>query len=52
MTLFSERGWTVVINDNLVSGALGLMSFTIAILISASSTALIFARDEWGIMFT
>lgn len=52
MTLFSERGWTVVINDNLVSGALGLMSFTIALLISASSTVLISTRDEWGIFFT
>jgi hypothetical protein len=32
MTLFEHRGWTVVINDNLVSNALGLMGFIIAVL--------------------
>jgi Plasma-membrane choline transporter. len=32
MTLFEQRGWTVVINDNLVSNALGLMGFIIAVL--------------------
>lgn len=51
MTLFTERGWTVVINDNLVSGALGLMSFTIALL-SACTTSLIIVSDEVGVIFT
>eukprot|EP00557_Chaetoceros_sp_GSL56_P013551 CAMPEP_0176482992 /NCGR_PEP_ID=MMETSP0200_2-20121128/3684_1 /TAXON_ID=947934 /ORGANISM="Chaetoceros sp., Strain GSL56" /LENGTH=565 /DNA_ID=CAMNT_0017879371 /DNA_START=178 /DNA_END=1875 /DNA_ORIENTATION=+ len=32
MTLFGQRGWTVIINDNLVSNALALMGFIIAVL--------------------
>mmetsp|Transcript_5839 Transcript_5839/g.7446 ORF Transcript_5839/g.7446 Transcript_5839/m.7446 type:complete len:563 (+) Transcript_5839:118-1806(+) len=32
MTLFKQRGWTVIINDNLIRNALGLMSFVIALL--------------------
>lgn len=40
MTLFRERGWTVIINDNLISNALGLMCFVIALLNGLSVTFL------------
>eukprot|EP01083_Nonionella_stella_P084200 233031_1 len=32
MKLFKERGWTVIINDNLVNNALGLMCIAISLL--------------------
>merc|ERR1719223_234828 len=32
MTLFNQRGWTVVINDHLIRNALALVSITIALL--------------------
>ena len=32
MKLFNERGWTVIINDNLISHALFLMSLVIALM--------------------
>ncbi len=32
MTLFEQRGWTVIINDHLIGNALGLMSFIIALI--------------------
>jgi len=37
MTLFQERGWTVVINDNLVRNALSLLSLVIALLSGVTS---------------
>lgn len=46
MTLFKERGWTVVINDNLISNALGLMCFVIALL--SGLVPLAFIVDEEG----
>jgi hypothetical protein len=32
MTMFNQRGWTVVINDHLIRNALALVSITIALL--------------------
>ena len=32
MTLFNQRGWSVVINDHLIRNALGLVSIAIAFL--------------------
>ncbi len=43
-TLFTQRGWTVIINDHLVSNALGLMSFTVG-LISATVTSLLISDN-------
>lgn len=41
MALFEQRGWSVIINDNLVSQALGLLSILIALLIGISSYVLV-----------
>lgn len=41
MTLFEQRGWTVVINDNLVSNALALMGFIIAVLTLSVSSIIV-----------
>jgi hypothetical protein len=48
MTLFEQRGWTIIINDNLVSNALGLLSFIIALLIGITSVLFInlTSKDE------
>lgn len=46
MTLFQHRGWTVVINDNLVSNALGLMCFVIALLSGFIPLAFVIDQDE------
>lgn len=49
MTLFTQRGWTVVINDNLISRALALMSFTIAALSAMVSVIFVhFDEQELG----
>ena len=45
MTLFRERGWTVVINDNLIRNALGLMSFVIALLCGAAPMLFLQSAD-------
>lgn len=47
MTLFKERGWTVIINDNLISNALGLMCFVVALL-SGLVPFIFVASDESG----
>lgn len=44
MTLFEQRGWTVIINDNLISRALGLMCFIIALI--SGIAPLIFLTSE------
>lgn len=45
MALFRERGWTVVINDNLIRNALGLMSFVIALLCGAAPMLFLQSAD-------
>ncbi len=47
MTLFKERGWTVVINDNLIRNALGLMNILIAVL--CGIVPMVFIPDVSGI---
>jgi hypothetical protein len=39
MTLFEQRGWTVIINDNLIRNALGMMCFAISLVSSAVAFA-------------
>ena len=50
MTLFKHRGWTVVINDNLVSNALGLMCFVISLMSGAVPLAFVTEEDGGGLM--
>jgi hypothetical protein len=52
MTLFKERGWTVVINDNLVARALGLMCFVISLLSGLSTIPFVDGNNGYqGIVF-
>ena len=44
MNLFEQRGWTVIINDNLISHALGLMCFIIALI--SGIVSLVFVTSE------
>ncbi len=49
MTLFKNRGWTAVINDDLTSSALGLGAFGVALI--TCGAALLFAKFApvpWG----
>ena len=46
MTLFEQRGWTVVINDNLIARALGLMCFVISLLSGVVSVAFYAVEDS------
>jgi len=48
MALFQQRGWTVIINDNLVSNALVQLSFIVALLVGiTSSFAFSYAGTIW-----
>ena len=46
MTLFEQRGWSVIINDHLVSHALGLMCFVISLLSGVIPVAVVAAVKE------
>ncbi len=47
MTLFHQRGWEVVIDDNLIGNALTLMSFMVANLCGV--VTMLFVQDVQGI---
>lgn len=47
MTLFTERGWSVIINDHLVLRVLGLMSCVIGILTGCMGLVIASAKPSW-----
>lgn len=46
MTLFKHRGWTVIINDNLITNALGLMCFVVSLLSGGISLLFVWGQDQ------
>lgn len=47
MSLFAERGWSVIINDDLVTNVLSLMSLVIASLTGCVGLAVAAAHKSW-----
>lgn len=47
MSLFAQRGWSVIINDDLVTNALALMGFMISCLTGCVGLALAAAHKSW-----
>ena len=47
MELFDKRGWTVIINDNLVSNALQLTAITIGLLTGVLGIIIDSVYDNW-----
>ena len=45
-TLLKHKGWTVVINDNLITNALGLMCFVISLLSGGISLLFVWGQDQ------
>jgi hypothetical protein len=52
VSLFAQRGWSVIINDDLVTNALVLMSFIIACLTGCVGLALASAHKSWVAEFS
>lgn len=51
MTLFQARGWTTIINDDLISNTLGLMSLVIAALTGFVGISILALEPSWLSLF-
>eukprot|EP00804_Cyclotella_cryptica_P027864 CCRYP_003782-RB/>CCRYP_003782-RB protein AED:0.24 eAED:0.24 QI:507/1/1/1/0.8/0.66/6/419/513 len=47
MTLFKQKGWTVIINDDLISNTLSLFNLVVGALVGAFGLAMYEANPEW-----
>ena len=47
MTLFKAKGWTVIVNDNLISNALALFNLVVGACVGLFGLLMYDANPEW-----
>jgi hypothetical protein len=52
MTLFRQKGWTVIVNDDLISNTLSLFNLVVGALVGAFGIILKDANPDWFISFS
>jgi hypothetical protein len=52
MTLFKQKGWTVIVNDDLIQNTLGLFNLVVALLVGAFGVAMNSLNPEWLAIIT